>query len=195
MFAFFKGHNLDQKELYWQLTSLFKQYNPILLHKNRLAGIYSIHVNDICAYVGQSKNLANRLSTHLSGKYNLDAVEVRVYLFGQEEYKNFYSKNDGFQTRYLELVESMFIQFYKPTENIIADYSLSENDLYIDFINRNCMNEKIPGDIEIEKKNGYFFAGSFNDCDFKESLKMKSRMAQTLFVDLKQMLGQNNNES
>ena len=65
MFSYFTKSK-KQKDLFFQLDYEFKK-----IDENRLSGIYAIYKDDVCLYVGQSKNLSSRLATHLSGKYKL----------------------------------------------------------------------------------------------------------------------------
>lgn len=90
----------EQKHLYFEINRVFEE---------RVKGIYSIYKDDICLYVGQSKNLASRIATHLKGKYeNCDRVDVFV---------------DIEETDELLKLEKYMIQKLKPIENVLADFT------------------------------------------------------------------------
>lgn len=95
----------DQKELYFSLDNLL----ALDYGKRKVRGIYVIFKNDICLYVGQSKNVASRIATHLSGKYE-NADKILIYEDDNEEEDLIPS-------------EKYAIKMYKPIENILADYS------------------------------------------------------------------------
>lgn len=102
-----------QKELYFAMNkALTLQFN-----EQKIRGVYAIYKNNICLYVGQSSNVASRLATHLCGKYE---ECDRIVIFEDIE-----------QTLDLIPSEKYLIQYLKPIENILADYSenIDINDL------------------------------------------------------------------
>lgn len=95
-----------QKELFFKLkTSLCMNDN----YESKIEGLYVIFKDDVCLYVGQSKNIASRLATHLSGAYNT-ADKILVYIDYEENYD-------------LTESEKWLIQYFKPIENKLIDYS------------------------------------------------------------------------
>ena len=98
----------EQKDLYFVLNKYF----TLEQDETKYSGIYALFKNDLCLYVGQSSNIASRLATHLSGKYkNID----RIFIF------------DGHSKNNLDESEEYAIQFFKPIENVLADYTKKVN--------------------------------------------------------------------
>ena len=112
MFTFFHKEN-EQKELYFQLKSIIDN------NSTKARGIYAIFQDDLCVYVGQSKNISSRTATHLKGRYH-NCTSVKLWL----DYEDMED---------LIPSEKFAIQQLKPTENIIADYSEKiDKDLLIE---------------------------------------------------------------
>ena len=70
--------DLTSTQIYYKLNSSFQitliEYQSSTL---KFAGLYAIFKGDICYYVGQSQNLASRISQHITGKYNsCDRVSI-----------------------------------------------------------------------------------------------------------------------
>jgi len=115
MFSYFRK-SMEQKELYFQIDKTLK-----LEEDEKVAGIYALYKDNICLYVGQSKNIASRIATHLSGKYKtIDRIEI---------YRDYDEKEN------LVISEKWLIQKLKPIENILADYTekICEDDLICQF--------------------------------------------------------------
>lgn len=100
---YFINTRLDQKELFFDLKSKLNMGD--CSH-----GWYVIFKDDICLYVGQSKNLPSRIATHLKGKYNT-ADKILIY----QSYGDIKDE--------LLLTEQLLMQIFKPIENILVDYS------------------------------------------------------------------------
>ncbi len=115
-------HNWEeysQKVAYFKLNNAFNMdINSELNYK--LAGIYAIYKDDICLYVGQSKNLASRLATHLKGKYKASTC---IYLWNIEElgFSDFNIRDKQSQLSILENSEKYIMGKLKPIENILFD--------------------------------------------------------------------------
>ena len=111
-------HYGDQKQLYFKLNNLFGLEDD----KANMAGIYAIYKDDICLYVGQSKNIASRISTHMCGKYekatHFYCIDVRDIGFN-----DFFSRDSEAKESILLNCELSLIQILKPIDNIIADYT------------------------------------------------------------------------
>jgi len=107
-----------QKELYFQIDNAIN-YNKDYKCK---CGVYAIFKDNICLYVGQSKNLSSRISTHLKGKYSeCDCILI-------------YESYDRDETDIKELTngEKKLIQILRPIENLIADYTeeIDEKEIF-----------------------------------------------------------------
>jgi hypothetical protein len=123
-------HNIEinQEALYFKLNSAFSiDSSDGLTHK--INGVYAIYLNDICLYVGQSKNLASRIATHLSGKYK---ESTSIFLWDVEDigFSNFHKRSKESQTDILNNCEIYLMKFLKPIENININMSaiLSDNE-------------------------------------------------------------------
>lgn len=103
MFSYFVK-NKNQKELFFQIK------NEFLKESDNIMGWYVIFKDDICLYVGQSKNIPSRLSTHLSGKYS-NCDEIIVFL-----------NNDDDDSK-LVITEKYLMNIFKPIENVLINFS------------------------------------------------------------------------
>ena len=103
--------NEEQKELFYDLDWFFKKCSE---DGEKTKGVYAIYKDDICLYVGQSKNIPSRIATHLSGKYaNVDKILIYV----DSEYIDESSENTLTET------EKYLINRLKPIENVLVDFS------------------------------------------------------------------------
>ncbi len=102
MFALFEKEQ-EQKDLFFQLKQ-YMQYD-----KQKLAGIYAIFKDDICLYVGQSKNIPSRLATHLNGKYK---IADTIFVF-----------HDDADIDDLLPSEKYLIKHLKPIENVLVNFT------------------------------------------------------------------------
>jgi len=118
------------KEIYFALSNSFQLANPLRSPTYKIAGLYAIYAKDICLYVGQSKNVPSRLSTHLTGRYEV-ADRVDIYFICQDNYEDFYSRNKISQSAILINNENNLINKLNPTENIVVDRGeVSEDELF-----------------------------------------------------------------
>lgn len=123
----------DSKELYFKLSSSlqicsYEDCSPTL----KLAGIYAIFKDDTCYYVGQSQNVASRLSQHLSGKYE-SADKVVVFPATENGFYDFYERSKEIRKSILEANEQAFMQLYKPLENLItpnSDFEIKDREKF-----------------------------------------------------------------
>lgn len=99
----------NQKELYFDIDRAFRLNND-----KKISGIYVLFKNDICLYVGQSKNLSSRLATHLCGRYE-SIDKVLIY----QDFDSEGEENDDI----LNYSEKFAIKHFKPIENILADFT------------------------------------------------------------------------
>lgn len=116
MICAFNITDLDQKALYFKLKSSFE-----ISDIESYIGLYSIHKNGVCVYVGQSKNIPSRLATHLKGKYKT-ADMVKIYLAVNNGFADINSRSKSSIESILTSNEKMLIKHLEPIENIIADY-------------------------------------------------------------------------
>jgi hypothetical protein len=152
-----------QKDLFYQLKEHL-QYD-----KHKTSGIYAIFKNGVCVYVGQSKNIPSRLATHLTGKYKT-SDQVLIYV-------------DEDELDDLIPSEKFLIQYYKPTDNVLADYT---EDLDIDNL-IGCFHDFVRGaNIVIEDSWSYMIINNAFDlfvCDSEIHLNLLEN--QFLFKYLK----------
>lgn len=112
MYCEFDSSNLTQKQLFFKLKNVFMLSSELIFNE-KISGTYAIYKNKICLYVGKSKNLPSRLATHMMGAYK----NADTFLIFSE-------------VGCLDLEELFLIKNLKPTDNIIADYSIEiDNDL------------------------------------------------------------------
>lgn len=104
MFSFIHKER-EQKQLFFQIDTEFKK-----CVEDKTIGIYAIYRDEVCLYVGQSKNMASRIATHLSGKYK-ECTSVIVYRSNEEE------------SFCLDETEKFVMKELKPSENIQIDFS------------------------------------------------------------------------
>lgn len=120
----------DSKEFYFKLNSSFQIVKFDEASPNyKFAGIYAIYKDDVCYYVGQSQNLANRLTQHLTGKYET-ADRVDCFLVIDNGFYDFFERSKETRKLILENNELLFMSKLKPIENLItpgSDFELDED--------------------------------------------------------------------
>ena len=109
----------EGKSIYFKLNNSLHLLDPPTSSTYKISGIYAIYKNDICYYVGQSKNLPSRVATHLSGKYSV-ADRVDLFFVDLEAFDDFYDRSKDNQRRILENNESRAIDLLEPIENILV---------------------------------------------------------------------------
>lgn len=107
-------HNYEEMEqdiLYFKLSNALNMDRMVKMNE-KLSGIYAIYKDDVCVYVGQSKNLASRLATHLRGKYSM-ATSIFCWTVDGEKLDNH---------------EKYVMADLKPIENLMIDMDFSFPD-------------------------------------------------------------------
>ncbi len=126
----------ESKELYFKLSNSFHLTMFDERSSNsKFAGLYAIYKNDVCMYVGQSQNLASRLSQHLSGKYE-SADKVLIFSALSNGYNDFFDRPKESRKRILESNEKMLIKELQPIENLMLpdqDFSIDKNKKFTFF--------------------------------------------------------------
>ncbi len=107
----------EQRQLYFDLKWMFQKSNGL----TKTIGVYAIYNDDICVYVGQSKNIASRLATHLSGRYK---KATKILVFEDLEYVT----SPESDTEMLIETEKYLIKKLSPIENILADHTIEINN-------------------------------------------------------------------
>ncbi len=137
------------KHLYFNLNNALHLANPPCSKTYKMAGVYAIYKDDVCYYVGQSKNLPSRIATHIMGKYAV-ADKIDVYFIGDSNYYNFYLNTKSGQSEILKINEQFLILRKKPIENILVfDTDVDQDYLSNEFqedegIWRRCLLFKTP---------------------------------------------------
>jgi hypothetical protein len=109
MFSYFTKEK-EQKALYYQLKN---EIEKSIYYD--LSGWYIIYKDKICLYVGQSKNIPSRITTHLNGKYsNCDTILI------------YFNYEDGYDR--LDITEKYLMNIFKPIENVLVDFSKEIKD-------------------------------------------------------------------
>lgn len=135
--TFYKPDLSDSKELYFKLNnSLNICASDYQSQTFKFAGIYAIFKGGICYYVGQSQNLASRLSQHLSGKYQ-DCDKVKIFMPQPNGFSKFYFQPKDDRRQILENNEMLLMSILKPVENLItpkSDFLLDDRAAFDCFI-------------------------------------------------------------
>lgn len=148
----------DQKDLYFTINRFLSSEI-----KGKLSGIYAIYKDDICVYVGMSNNMAGRIATHLSGKY---ASSDKIIIFANED-------------NILDLIpsEKWLIQYLKPMENILANFSekIDESKILSQFRNNRLFPsfEIIPDEYAILMSVGEVRLNIIDTVNIKKALEGK----------------------
>lgn len=147
-------HN-DYKSLYILLSKSFKKLDSSVQEK--MSGVYMIY-NDRkqLMYIGQSKNIASRLTTHIRGKYK-NAYKIDIIDL------------DFINNNYLDSVERFLITKLKPIDNIMVDEKYDINhleDIFPDCenlinISTEDINSFISPSFYIFPKNKFIIRGDF----------------------------------
>jgi hypothetical protein len=118
--------SFTQKQLYFKLNNAFNM-NLLSEENHKIAGVYAIYKDDICLYVGQSKNCASRLATHLKGKYET-ATDIHIWDVNKIGFSDFYDRDIDTQKTILDNCEKWLMTKLKPIENLLIDMSFELED-------------------------------------------------------------------
>lgn len=123
----------ESREFYFKLGSAMQVTSYQSASETmRFAGIYVIYKDDICYYVGQSQNLASRLSQHILGKYE-NSTRIDCYLATDNGFGDFHNASKDDRKSLLEYNELEFMRRFKPIENLITpsdDFEINEKRLF-----------------------------------------------------------------
>lgn len=123
----------DSKELYFKLSNSFHlTMFEDRSNTSKFAGLYAIFKNDVCMYVGQSQNLASRLSQHLSGKYQ-SADKVLIFSAISNGCSDFFDRTKEVRKTILENNEKLLMKELKPIENLMLpddNFNLAVNQQF-----------------------------------------------------------------
>lgn len=138
MLLSFSHENMEQRELFYTLKTAFALAEETI-NETKIPAIYSIHKDGICLYVGQSKNVASRLATHIKGAYS-KADKIYIYPIVDHGFSGFWDFCDKTQKNVLVNNEIALMNHLKPTENKLCDYSKKIKHDYVadnilDYIN------------------------------------------------------------
>lgn len=109
----------EQKVLYFKINNSFNMNMTSELN-HKIAGIYAIYKDDNCVYVGQSKNLASRIATHLKGKYE-NVSNVYAWNIESIGFPKFRTYTKEIQEQLLIKSEKYLMTVLKPVENLDID--------------------------------------------------------------------------
>jgi hypothetical protein len=124
MIVEFQICDLDQKNLYYKINNCL---NLETNNERKFAGVYAIYKNDICLYVGQSKNLPSRVASHIFGKYKTCDF-IKCIDICNAGFSDFFERSDKARAEILNNAEISLMQLLTPTENIITDYTIKLSD-------------------------------------------------------------------
>ena len=125
MFMQFDKENTNQKHFYFLLQSVIKGFYDI--DHNKIPAVYAIYNQKKCVYVGQSRNISSRISTHYYNAYD-NCTHIAIFLLTDliddgcsDEYKkNVLDENELFLMHYL-----------KPCDNIINNSGYKSKKEYL----------------------------------------------------------------
>lgn len=157
----------DYKSLYKCISNSFKRLDSDV--QDKISGVYLIYNdNKELMYVGQSKNIASRLTTHIKGKYR-NAYKISIINL------------DCFESSFLDSVERFLITKLKPIDNIMVDEKYNINHLGDVFLDCQNLDIATPKEIELHinpsfyifPKNNFIVKGDFESSLFtlKKSLE------------------------
>lgn len=135
--TFYRSDCADSKNLYFKLSnSLSICASEHQSDTFKFSGVYAIFKGDSCYYVGQSQNIASRLSHHISGKYS-SCDKIKIFMPQPNGFCTFYSQPKESRKKILENNEMLLMSILKPVENLItpkSDFSLDERASFDSFI-------------------------------------------------------------
>ena len=134
MLSVFSLHDQTSKQIYFKINSSFGIFDPFFSPSFRLSGLYAIYIDEVCLYVGQSGNLASRITDHITGRYD-NFSKIEVYTVCDWNFPDFYERTKGSQKAILENNEAHLINRLKPTENKInnRDADIGDECLFVYF--------------------------------------------------------------
>lgn len=109
----------EQKVLYFKLNNSINMNTDVEL-SYKMSGIYAIYKDDLCLYVGQSSNLASRVATHLSGKYQT-ATHIYAWKIEDIGFPDYRTYIKEIKEQILDKSEKYLMSILKPIENIDID--------------------------------------------------------------------------
>ena len=177
MFSLFKKER-DQKKLYFQLDAEFKKAHG----DAKAQGIYAIFKDDLCLYVGQSKNIASRLATHLSGKYKQCS---KILVFSTYDPEDDLLPLEKFAMQKLQPIENVLVDF---TEDIkIEDLAEGEIVYMMDYCksSNTKFDIKSAADITILNFKYEIFIGCDTVLDFSDNALLKEYFSRLVCKDLR----------
>lgn len=124
-------HNHDDKNQEWLYFKLNNAFNMDTDEPKNIKhiGIYAIFNGDTCLYVGQSKNIASRVATHLRGKYK-NSTQIQVWDIREFGFSDYDGRSSESKKIILDNAEKYVMQSLKPIDNIDIDmdFILSEDE-------------------------------------------------------------------
>lgn len=116
----------EQKELYFKIHNALNMNIKGELNR-KIIGVYAIFKKKNCLYVGQSKNLASRIATHLRGKYK-EATEIFLFDIQEVGFDDFLKRSKDSQKAILDNAEKYLMKLLKPIDNIDIDMDFNLDD-------------------------------------------------------------------
>ena len=113
---------LEQKALYFKLNNAFNM-NYATEENIKIVGIYAIYSNNTCLYVGQSKNIASRIATHLRGKYQ-NSTDIYIWDIEELGFSDFKKRSQKSREQILNNAEKYIMSILKPIDNIDIDMDI-----------------------------------------------------------------------
>lgn len=112
-------HEMEQKTLYFKINNaLNMDFNTDLNIK--ISGVYAIFNGKTCLYVGQSKNIASRVATHLRGKYG-NCTDIQIWNIEDIGFDDFKERSKESQQSILDNCEKYLMTLLQPIDNLMID--------------------------------------------------------------------------
>jgi len=115
--------DIKQEALYYKLNNALSIDSDDGLNK-KVRGIYAIYNKNVCLYVGQSKNIASRIATHLRGKYK-KATEIYIWDVEEIGFDDFNDRNKDAQKGILDNCEKYLMSKLKPVDNLLINMDIN----------------------------------------------------------------------
>lgn len=180
--------DIEQVALYYKLNNAFSIDNDSG-KTEKIKGIYAIYNNDICLYVGQSKNIASRLATHIKGKYKI-ATEIYFWNVENIGFSDFDSRSTDSKSSILDNIEKYVMSKLTPIENISIDMTISipeDNAPDICFESNACMTlsfQKHGGCMTITDSYSSNYENLATSIDYMDYSKQISKKTYALIRDI-----------
>jgi len=111
--------DIEQGALYFKLTNALSLETDNGMNE-KISGVYAIYNENTCLYVGQSKNIASRIATHLRGKYK-KATSIYIWDVKEIGFSDFLDRGSESRKNILNNCEQFLMTILKPIDNLLIN--------------------------------------------------------------------------